>query len=402
MTENKITITVNNNLTSTIKAGDEYTLFKRVEVTKTLDALCGSFSFTTNANNLEAFPIKPWDNVTISVNGETVINGYITKRETSYDEGGHNITFGGHDGTKDLVDSTLSENTQYNAPITLDEVISKTVSFHGLSAFLPVETVIGTTLNFRDGDTISGDVGQSIFEFLDKCARKLGCILGTNQDGKIKIYRNDETETEFRKSNAVLLKNKSGESVNNTIKSATLKEDVNNRFSDIAVVSQGGLGGMSEMSSQGGNTDILSGLASDENIPRPRFKYIIADDSNDQDGLITMAEWEANKRRSDSIIYSCTTYGFSDPVGSLWNINNIYNIDDDFAFIRASMLIKSVAYRFDESEGSTTSLEFVTADAYTLQVNNPKIEENKIAVENKVKESRSNWIVDFARKFGTN
>lgn len=42
-------------------------------------------------------------------------------------------------------------------------------------------------------------------------------------------------------------------------------------------------------------------------------------------------------------------------------------IDDDFAQINGFMLIKDVVYNQSINEGSTTDINFVVNDAYTLQ-----------------------------------
>jgi hypothetical protein len=50
----------------------------------------------------------------------------------------------------------------------------------------------------------------------------------------------------------------------------------------------------------------------------------------------------------------------------------VVTVADDFAEIYAKMLINSVTYGFDVTNGSTTTLSIVEKNAYTLTLQEPK------------------------------
>jgi len=208
-------------------------------------------------------------------------------------------------------------------------------------------------------DIIAGDPGEKIFDYIDRHAKKKACILNTDGLGNIVIYRNSGEYI-----NVALMHKKGME--NSQIKGYDYSVDFTNRFRRLIVRSQ-----------RAGSGDV-QGIAFDTECKLNRTKIITAEDICDEDQAALMALWEVNKRRADSVNYACEVYGFWAKADTIWQPNQVVNIQDDYAGINHDMLLKEVVYTVSRDNGSTTGLVFVPPDAYALQANDPKTRYNNV------------------------
>ena len=93
--------------------------------------------------------------------------------------------------------------------------------------------------------------------------------------------------------------------------------------------------------------------------------------STGSDDLKDRALWERNVRRARGTVYTPTVRGFRIG-GTLWAINKLVKVNDDFAAIKDTMLINSVMFSIDLNAGRTTTLKLVRKDAYTLIFDEPE------------------------------
>jgi prophage tail gpP-like protein len=97
--------------------------------------------------------------------------------------------------------------------------------------------------------------------------------------------------------------------------------------------------------------------------------------SNEQ--CLLRAQWEASIRRTRSKTYSVAVDGFYSSTGSLWEVNTLVPVVDEFAGIDSKMLINTVSMTQDltsEDGGSITVLGLVPQDSYKLTLSEPKAE----------------------------
>ena len=83
---------------------------------------------------------------------------------------------------------------------------------------------------------------------------------------------------------------------------------------------------------------------------------------------INRAQWEANFRQAREKVYSCTINGFRDSQNVIWDVNQLIRIDDDFTGINGNMLIDSVTFIFNLTEGEETTLSLVQEGSYLPKV----------------------------------
>jgi prophage tail gpP-like protein len=99
--------------------------------------------------------------------------------------------------------------------------------------------------------------------------------------------------------------------------------------------------------------------------------YLVAENVSDVSALKERAEWEANIRMARSRQYSCVIDTHTVRTGTpLW-FNRTAMVIDDNAAINETMLIKSVTFKENLNEGVETAVDFVVANAYTLELAAP-------------------------------
>ncbi|MEK0324574.1 MAG: hypothetical protein QQN63_02625, partial [Nitrosopumilus sp.] len=80
--------------------------------------------------------------------------------------------------------------------------------------------------------------------------------------------------------------------------------------------------------------------------------------------------------RARSITATITLPGNS-ANNELWIPNRLVDINDVFLNINSEMLIKSVTYSQSLSGGSTTKLDLITPDAYTLEASQSSLSKKR-------------------------
>jgi len=334
MAKNEIKIIVNNKV---------YSELVEIQIVRDLDYLSSSFECVVANRFIARSPIIIEDQIEIKVNEEPVLTGFVDNIRMSISNNSHNFIISGNDVTADLETSEIFANATYKVE-NLKSLCESTIQDNGIFYISVIDNLEDDSFD-KDKEQ-SGDTGQTIFSMLSEYALKQGKILTCNGEGDMVIYSNSGI------SKGIVLENSSN---NQLIKSANLSQDFSNRYKKIIV------------KSQSDDDSDISGEASDSVVRREITKVIINESKIDADGAKKIAEFEVNKRRSDSIQYNCKVFGFSAPNGELWKPNLLVSIIDSNAGINATMLLKRVRYNFSQSDGSTCDLTFVSEDAYSLK-----------------------------------
>lgn len=342
--------------------GVEFGDFESAGVRRAVDELVGGFQFSASIRSGNQYPIRAGQSCKVFVSGVKQINGFVEGVDVSYGEGSHTITMTGRDKSADLVDSTVGPNVDLKGPITLAGICKTTIAAMGLDIKIIDQT---TGLEpFEKTEIASPEIDKSGFAFLDSFARQRQAFLTSDGAGNLVITRAGETTS------VTGLKNVVGGQFNN-IKTSSSSNDVSTRFNLYQVQAQLNVSAFDE-DVTAADISNQSGTALDGDIRSSRRLFFQAEES--ADGLIAKqrAIWESNIRRARSSKYSATVAGFTQENGALWGINQLVTINDDFADIRAKMLIWSVEFSYSTQNGSTTSLVCVPPDALRLIAEEPK------------------------------
>lgn len=344
--------------------GEDFTNFDRVAVFRSMETASGAFSFSSSANNKNLFPVKKGDAVQVIVDDVQVVDGFVEKVSANYSATDHKITITGRDKLGDLIDSSVFGVKEFTGNISLVDVARNILQGIGLTDVEVIDQTGGVRA-FDESDITSAEVGQNAFDFLELYARKRQVLLTTDGSGNLLLARASTTVFPGK------LKNVVGSNENNII-DATLDTDDTKRF--YRYVSQSQLNpyaldiGAGDVSSQ-------NGQAIDGAIRKSRVFEFNAEESQDSFTGKDRATWEANIQRARSITYSPRVQGHSVD-GEIWKPNVLVEIEDQFADITATMLVRAMSYEQSIDQGSTTRLDLTYKDAYTLQAEQDAREAN--------------------------
>lgn len=345
-----------------------YKYFKSYEVQRSVEDLAGSFSLEISNKAGKVMPMQIGDSVQIRVNNYPILTGYIEKLKATYSDSEHTISMAGRDKVADFVDSTIGTKLELKAPITLEQIIKlvmKNINMTGV----PIINNAGKLDAFNAGDLVSGQVDETIFEFLEKYTRKRQVLMTTDGNGGFVLARAGSKKAEGRLIHLL-------DDDRNNIIDASVEYDDTERFYEYRVHSQGNPTAGNNIG-KSSNKELTNriGIAYDPYIRKTRVLDITAESSTDSATLKKRAEWEANIRMARGFSYSATVYGHSGIEGGKpWEPNTKVSVSDDFALISESLIIKSVTYSLSVGEGSKTDLEMVDPDSYLPE---PVVEKQK-------------------------
>lgn len=351
--------------------GEIYGDFSEASVSRSVEALSGSFRFDATARPNAAYPIRAGQPCRVRAGDQVVCVGYVESVQVGYDSQSHKISIAGRDRTCDLIDSTVGPNIEIAGPISLEAVIRTTLDRMGLTTIRVVNRVSDLE-PFGAAEIVAAEVDKTGFEFLESFARQRQVFLTGDGAGNIVITRAGQTEAICALQNVC-----PGDPKNNVLTGSfsDQREDRFNRYEVVAQKSPSALGLLAEaLGDTAESVATQSGVGLDDEIRAARRLHLQSEESGDSATAAKRAAWEANIRRARSRRYTATVQGFFQDAERtrLWVPNELVMVNDDFANVHARMLVWSVAYSYGLSDGSLTTLECAPPDALTPQPSTPK------------------------------
>lgn len=342
--------------------GEDFNGFTDITVSRDIQNITGEFTIRSTALPGNLYPVRVGDKCQIFIDETQIIDGFVGYCEGGYGADTHDFVFQGWDKTKDLVDSTLPGNITYITPISLKTAIERVIETLGSDIKVFQRTDIQ---DFDQSSVVSGELGESFFEFIDRYCRKRQVLATGDGKGNIILTRasNEVIST--------LISNRIG-SEDNNIKSARFRIDNTNRFHRYQVFCQGNASYEEILLKHG--YEVPESIASKQSNPiidnairRTRVMNLVAESSMTIQEAEARALWQTNISRAKSIQYQVELQGFNaNADGEIWQTNKLVSVVDDFSDIDASLLISNVLYNFS-LDGSSTRLELISSDAFTLE-----------------------------------
>lgn len=343
--------------------GIQYTGFTTASTFRSLESVSGAFKFEATASEKITFPIKVGDKCRVLIDGKPVNDGYVEIVIPSYSIDSHKLSISGRDKTMDMIDSTMVNEGTYQGAISLKTIIERSLKDGGINDVSVIDNVSDLE-SFKASDIQSAAVGETIFSFVEKYARKRQVLLTGDGKGNIIITRSG-----VEKASTSLFNIIDGDSNNIIAGSAQYNEtDIFNKYvvksqSSFSGLLSGGITTPSEIVNQ-------SGTAFDEDMKRKsRQIEITPPTSMPTEDAGKYALWQKNLRRAKAFIASLTVHGYTQGNGDLWQPNLLVDIHDDFLGRRGTFLIKSVENTLSVDEGERSIIELVERDSYTLDSN---------------------------------
>ena len=332
--------------------GVRYEGFTDIAVNSAMENFSSSFSFTTTVKLNEKGEIindiELGQKAKVFIDKILITTGFI--EELDIDEEDSRIA-SGRDVGCDIIDSDIIQKS-YNQR-NFERLVNLVLKDNGFS--IEVINKVGI-LNLEANETIKTEQGQSIFDFLDKYAKKLQVLLKMDKNGNLNIIREDNEVVKN-----MLINNYTADT--NILKSR-LKLSTIDRFYAIELYSQGN----NKTHSKIGISQ--KGKATDPQIRTTRRKILTLNTASESKSLKALAEWNIQLRRAKGSRYTCTTLGFYSSNNTLWQPNTLVDVIDYRKKIQGTFLIQGV--QFSQSlQGSFTTLDIVEQGSFSVgKINN--------------------------------
>lgn len=341
--------------------GVQYENFISASCQLRLDSLSSSFAFSAVAPGGQALPFKGGEACRVIVSDVPVLTGFIEVVEVSYDGTDHIINVSGRSKVADLLDSSLDQFDDIRGDeLSLKQLIELVIAHLGLN--IKVVDKVNPPLFNSAEDIAAPEPGDNAFEFIERYAKKRQVLLTDDADGNIVIDTNSGVKA------AGAIQHIIGAPDNNVVAS-NFRFDTTGRYNLYKVASGLNFASLNSAGDTGIDSAVnQSGTQKDEEIRAGRQFVIIPDASASDSNCQKRANWEADLRRARGLAYGAAVVGFrvAGEAGDIWRLNRIYQIVDDFVGKIEPMLCNAISFNQDVQDGSTTRLEFVGQNAYTL------------------------------------
>jgi len=320
----------------------EIIVWQSATVTKSIENLTGVFSFSLKANN--NLRVYPSSTLQFYVNNKIIIDGYIDSVSYGIDT----VTIQGRDKTSDLVDcSAIVPSGQFNN-ITFEDLIR--------SLLLPfgVDFIIESEKAKTKIEKVTIDQA-TVFEVIDKEARKLGLLAYSSLEGKLTIAEVNQADSNTFYSYPGNILNYEA--------SQNFAPRYSNYFLKAQQRSKSTLS--NEQSSQ------VKAESKDLNIKRYRPLNIIGESQMNLQQAQDRVNWESSVRVSRTAELNLDLAGLADYNGVAWSPNTSINVNIPNLNLRSKMLIKTVETNLSV-DGRNTKLTLINPKSLIPQPEIPE------------------------------
>lgn len=339
--------------------GEPFTDFISAQVTVDLKTMANDFSFTASA--VSAFPpLREGDNAVVTVDGIKILTGFIGEVNGNDSEGGHTVSYTGRDKTGDFIDSTINTINDIKASesLTLKSIIESVIAH--LGSDLAVEDLLNAAPFNAAEDIIAPRVGQKALEFITAYAQKRQALLSSNGDGNILIAQSSPVDS------GAVLQRLQGANDNNILSqnwsitgSARFNKYIHRGQLKPGALNFGGDSDTNTVEDQGGEA-----IATGNRVGRQ--SVIVETDSYSSAQLKNRAKWSKQLAAAKATRYGCVVAGHQMPLGGIWAVNTLAQINSDVADINRKMLLETITFAQGEKKPTTTALGFVEKNVYTI------------------------------------
>lgn len=331
---------------SLLAAGNEWNVWEKVSIRRSLERLSGEFSFdltTKPGNPFLSGNIMPGSAVQLEVNGQTLLDGYIDNLQAGVNT--PIISISGRDKTGDLFDCAASVSGPFEfSNQKLEQVIAKVIKPFGIKLTVAADTG-------KPFARLAIQPGESAFEFLDRVCRYRAVLPVSDGIGGIVLVKPGK-----EKSPGKLV-------YGENILDGNVSIDWRERFSLYVIK------GQSENSDDidAEQASAPESRADDSQVKRYRPKLIINDAQGAALTLKERANWEKQfaKARSHSASYQVQGWHVDAEQTELWRVNTLVYVADPMRGMNREMLIVSTSYSRDDN-GTVTQLDLAPPEAHDL------------------------------------
>lgn len=315
-----------------------------VRIQRGLEQVSGAFNIAVTdrwPGQVEPRPIMCGDAVTVTLDGEAVVTGWVDSANAGYDENNTWFDVDGRDKTGDLVDCSAIFKTGQWKSTTIKQIAADLLAPYKIELVINVHAAkaanapIGS-FNIEDG--------ESVHDCLDRACKIKALMMWTDGQGRLVIGLPAKIMAETVLEQGVNIK-----SIRPQISQAE-------RFSVYTVKGQ-------QRGAQGHNG---KGESKDRAVMRHRPLIIIQEDQTKNHSTTERAAFEQSTRqgRGNRIKVNVQGWRQTDGKKDLWVPGLRVTLKSEYVRIIGEMLITSVTYIKNEREGTVCELELSDPRAF--------------------------------------
>lgn len=315
-----------------------------VRITRSLDAMTGAFELGLSRRERtgdEPRTIDAGAPCALSVDGETLISGWIDRVAPAKGSEDFTVRVSGRDRAADLVDcSAIARPGSWRAA-TMQGIVQALVAPFGLAVHFTAST--GAPIR-----RFSLQPGETVQAAIERLCRFRGLLCWSRADGSIEIGS--------PATGASVGMVKDGEA----ILSIEAEHDVSERYASYLVKGQSA----GDEEANGRAVAQVKAGATDGAIARYRPLMIVAEEQADRAALEKRAKWEANVRAARGQKAEILVRGWADPSGAIWRPNSRVDVVAPDVSIETTMLIVGVELSRTNEDGTTARLSVQRPEAW--------------------------------------
>lgn len=326
--------------------GAALTGWKKVDITRRIDAASGSFSLAIQ--HIEPWPIRAGHEVRILIGGTLAMTGYVDDITAAIEKDSTTLEVSGRDRTEDLVDCAVPEDASELRGVTLEELALRV----GEPLSVDVITRLAEDLPF---ELFRFNAGESCWSAIERACRLRGVLAFADQNGRLVLAfpATAMADTGIVYGTPQLL-------------SANLRWTHADRYRLYVVTGQR----PGSDDAWGAAVAEVRGEAQDLSVERPRTLVKVAEGIVDQASADQYAQWLATVRAARSSTCTLKLLGWRQTArGRLWSVNELVRVTIPRWRLNGELLLVN-AVRFSYPP-RTTTLELVRRDAYSPE---PQVE----------------------------
>ncbi len=335
----------NNVITAEVN-GIAYAGFIEASITHSIENFARSFSLSIVQSDEFNLAIKLQDEIVIYIDDIKILTGYVEVLTKQGGADGISYSIEGRSKTGDLIDSSINRKTYKQKDFK--KLVKNVLADNGFTNISVSSNLLFIKV---DSNPIVDKNGETIFEFLDRIAKKTQVLLITNNKGNILITREGSTKL----TGGLFLETAS---TRNNIYEYQLELTTHNRFNKIKITSQ--------TTNEEDEPVSQIAIAYDNSIRSGRKLFIDDKKETKTSTLSKLANWHINIRRAKGSRYTCKVMGYYTQENELFEANKLIKLIDDYNLINGFFLIQSVNYNVNISRGCYTELNLVEVGTFSL------------------------------------
>lgn len=315
--------------------GKEYSGWLSVSISSSLQSLARTFSVATaiDRKHNAVREIEIGDTVEVFIGDDKVLTGYVTQRSISLSARSLSVSISGASKTIDLEQCTLPDGsaTSYKSQTHATNLRS-VCSPYGIEVVDEINNTTKCDFELKPTEKI----GDAIVEYL----KKHGLLVGDDEEGRL-----------------VIRDVGSGGTVENVLGagsgiSCSRKQNADKVFSEYVMLGQS-TNALSELSTSANQSKAAE---KNDSVKRLRAQAVQVSGNVSTTSLRKRVAMQRDVSigASDSVSYTMT--GWRQKNGSLWKINQLVKIQDDFLGLDVEWLVTAVTFEIS-SGGTTTTIE---------------------------------------------